>query len=186
MTNFARRLPSSLLLLLASLSAGCGGGGGSSGNSSTLSFVSWTGSANGVVVLDANGDDIRFRADTKQMYVGGLTILNARVSGFRVLVDGQDVGTVANVRSTQGNQITALVSLDGFYLDIYSVSGNTVAVEETSRRPAFAATLSGAESMLEADEDFFDFGLGDVYAAEPFWFLGWEPEQVELMADRGQ
>lgn len=96
------------------------------------------------------------------------------------------MGTVANVRSTQGNQITALVSLDGFYLDIYSVSSNTVAVEETSRRPAFASTLSGAESMLEADEDLFDFGLGDVYAAEPFWFFGWEPEQVELMADRGQ
>jgi hypothetical protein len=160
--------PLALVLVgsMALFAVGCDSGGGGTPGSGTLSFITWNGSSNGAIVLDADDDDIRFRADTRQMYVFGTTISNVRVDGFRFLIDGQQFGTVANIESVSGNQITGLVSNNGFFLDVEpNGSGTTTSV--SNLRPVFFATLEGARLVLHEGESLFEFGLGEFHAAEP-------------------
>lgn len=101
--------------------AGCGGGGGGGDLSATgPSYVSWTGNANGEVVVDANNEEFRIDAASRQVadrtgtLASGLTV----DANARILDAGTPVGQVQTVDGTGGSRIAAFRCSDGSAMDI--------------------------------------------------------------------
>jgi hypothetical protein len=102
--------------------ASCGGGGGGSG----LSFISWNGSANGSTVDGANGAQVQFRSDNRELYYQGVTYTNVTAdSQARILFNGNVVGTVTLGTSTTNKQIAELICNNGNLMGIVG-DNNTI------------------------------------------------------------
>jgi hypothetical protein len=117
-----------------------GGGTAGGGTSSTRSFVSWNGSANGEIVKDANNEDFAFYADTRCLYS---YIRQSETSNFCLSsnsASGNFAGramSVNSARSTTGTCITVLVdTATGNLLDIVTNSAGVQTVTVSSTRPA--------------------------------------------------
>lgn len=104
---------------------GCGGGGGDS--LTGPDYVTWNGSTNGDVVVDANNEEFRIDADTRQVVdrsgaqAGGLTVDGEA----RVLDGGVPVGSVQSVTGSGGTPIAAFRCNDGSAMDIAFYVDNT-------------------------------------------------------------
>jgi hypothetical protein len=104
------------IVVVSTFLACCGGGGGSD-----LSFISWHGSANGTNVFGANGVEVQFRSDNRQLYYQGATYTNVTVdSQARILFNGNVIGTVALGTSTANTQIAELICNNGNLMGIVS------------------------------------------------------------------
>ena len=113
----------------------------------SVHYYTWDDSANGEWVLDANGDKVRFEVDTGWMYFGKTAYTNAQVdtgnsSEFRL--DGILYGSVMLVKDTQGNNVAALVAIDGTYLDIQGSEDN-LKIENTDI-PFLAASAPSSDN----------------------------------------
>lgn len=113
-------------LAISTILIGCGGGGDSSVASSAISYISWTNSVNGESVIDASGDFVKFRSDSRNMVFGSTEYTNMTVSstGAKLVFNGNVVGTVLYIKSDSGSTITGLVCSDGTFMDIFGVQSN--------------------------------------------------------------
>ena len=126
--------------------------GGTTGGSTTdrePPFIVWTGSANGSWVSDANGDFVRFRADTGEMYFGSTTYSNIWVNGADLYFEGQLIGGIYYVVGNSGADITGLVGMNGHFLDIYGPE-NERYWQETGVTPVFTNSYVPESSLEEA------------------------------------
>ncbi len=116
-----------LTLALASAALAACGGGEDEGPLPDAEYVTWSNSANGVVIVDWNNERFAVLKDG-----GGLAhytddrVLNGMVvTGFSVRLNGVAIGTVTYATSTTGNQITDLSCLNGTEMDIvFASNGN--------------------------------------------------------------
>lgn len=120
-----------------STGGGAVGGGGSSGGSSR-GFYTWTGNANGEVVLDSTDERFRFYSDNGCIYSDNTRTeyTNFCLSGGSTVRFSGSTYTVTKVRSTTGSCIAGLLTSDGYFADIYTSSGRVEYITRGSRRPA--------------------------------------------------
>lgn len=112
-----------------------------------VTYIDWVDSANGTIVVDATNDAFEFEAHTGYLHFGNTTYTNVWVNHFGdFFVDGVLVGAVYYVKSIDNLTITALVSNDGFYIDIYGPESN-LAWSETTITPIFAAQGISSASL---------------------------------------
>jgi hypothetical protein len=108
------------------------------GNTATRSFITWTGSANGPVVLDATDERFRFYADSKCIFSDNTQkeYTNFCLSGnsSTVYFNGNTY-TVAKILSTTRQCIVGLVTSDGYFADIYTGSDKVETITTSSSRP---------------------------------------------------
>lgn len=116
-------------------SSGGSSSGGSSGGSSR-SFYTWTGNANGEVVLDATDESFRFYTDTGCIYSDNTRTeyTNFCLSGANVYFSGSTY-SVSRIRATNGSCIAGLLTSDGYYADIYTSAGRIQYIQKSSKRP---------------------------------------------------
>jgi hypothetical protein len=95
-------------------------------SSSGLSFINWTGSVNGEIVVDATNDEFKFTSPEGYLYFGSTTYTNFWVDGNDLYYNGDKIGDVTYIKSEQGNIITGLVSNSGFMIDIYGPEDNLI------------------------------------------------------------
>jgi hypothetical protein len=106
--------------LSAATTYGGGGGGGSSG------YITWTGSVNDIVVLDANGERFAFTADTRCLYsynTGGVTSNFCLYSGSAYGSFAGQYVQVLSVAAQGGGCLTGLADASGRKIDIYTSYG---------------------------------------------------------------
>jgi hypothetical protein len=110
----------SFSLSAATTYGGGGGGGGGTG------YITWTGSVNGVQVLDASGDWFAFTASTRCLYsynTGGVT---SNFCLYPNSADGSFAGQyvqVLSVSAVGGGCLAALADSSGRKIDIYTSNG---------------------------------------------------------------
>ena len=86
-------------------------------------YVTWSGSANGEFIVDNSGDLFRVRSDNGEVIdQSNARLLNTRVVGSTLSINGSAVASVTFVRSTTGQRIVGFVCGNGRYLEIYDVS----------------------------------------------------------------
>ena len=86
-------------------------------------YITWTGSANGEVIIDNSDDRFRVNADTLEVIdQSGARLLGTRVSGATLTINGSAVASVTYVQATNGARIVAFVCSNRRYLEIYDVS----------------------------------------------------------------
>jgi hypothetical protein len=126
MATVRRALTYTFLSVVTTFLASCSGGGGGGGGGSQPSFLSWNGSANGTIVFGANGVQVQFRADNRELFYLGNTYSNVTVdSQARIISSGVATGVVTLGTSTSGTQIAELVCNTGGLMGIVQ-NGNTV------------------------------------------------------------
>lgn len=111
-------------LALASLVA-CGGGDDEPLPDSA--YISWTGSANGVVILDWNNERFAVRVDNRAVafYDNDVVLTGLSVNGAsNVFSGGVHIGRVSYTTATTGATIVDFTCLDGSEMDI-TLSGGT-------------------------------------------------------------
>lgn len=116
-----------------------GGSGSTSQPSSGTTYVSWSGSANGVTVVDANNAQFEVRASDGAVVYGNSMVLDgAVVNGFSLSIGGTAAGSVSLVDGSGGSKIAAFVCPSGDLLS-FTISGNTY----TWKCPSAASASSG-------------------------------------------
>jgi hypothetical protein len=113
-------------------------GGGSTGGGSSRGFYTWTGSANGEVVLDSTDESFRFYSDNGCIYSNNTRTeyTNFCLSGGATVYFSGSSYSVSKVRSTTGSCIAGLLTSDGYFADIYTSAGTIQNITRGSRRPA--------------------------------------------------
>jgi hypothetical protein len=143
-----------IIALLFVLSCGGGGGGGGSDSSvsssnSGYTYITWSRSVNGTVVMDATNDNLRFEASTGYMIFGSTRYTNAYVNdSANFILNGKIVGGVYYVKSTNGNTITGLLDSYGYFLDIYGFESD-LTIKSSTVKPVLAKTISKIAPMEE-------------------------------------
>jgi hypothetical protein len=92
------------------------------------SYISWTGSANGVRILDWNNEAFAVRTDTGAVarYSDDLILTGLTVSNANVFWNGGLVGSVTYTTATTGARIVDFTCNDGREMDItVTGSGNS-------------------------------------------------------------
>jgi hypothetical protein len=119
-------------------STGGSTGGGSTGGGSSRGFYTWSGSANGEVVLDSTDESFRFYSDNGCIYSNNTRTeyTNFCLSGGATVYFSGSSYSVTKVRSTTGSCIAGLLTSDGYFADIYTSAGRIQYITRGSRRPA--------------------------------------------------
>jgi len=141
----------SLILLATLFLSACGGGSADSYDPYyTDAYIDWSGSVNGTLVIDATDDAFEFEITTGYLHFGNTTYTNAWVDLYGdFYIDGELVGAVYYVRSIDDEVITALISNDGYYIDIYGPESD-LAWEVTFISPIYALKgVTTPEKLLE-------------------------------------
>jgi hypothetical protein len=112
----------------------CGNGSGTGGGSATVtrSFINWTGSTNGAVVVDANNERFAFYSDTRCLYSYAKNQETTNFclgSGNSGSFAGQGV-VVLSIAATGGGCITGLADPSGFQLDIFTNASGIQTVQK--------------------------------------------------------
>ncbi|WP_322032635.1 hypothetical protein [Paraburkholderia sp. J76] len=119
-----------------------GGAGSTSQPSPGTTYISWSGSANGVTVVDANNAQFEVRASDGTVVFGNSTVLNgAVVNGSSLSIGGNAAGNVTLVDGSGGSKIAAFTCPSGDLL-AFSLSGSTY----SWKCPSAASTSSGSGS----------------------------------------
>lgn len=129
-----------LLVIPFLLLSACGGGSSDPYDDyySEPVYIYWSGSANGTLVIDATDDAFEFEAYTGYLHFGNTTYTNAWVDDFgNFYIDGFIVGAVYYVLSIDDEVITALISNNGYYIDIYGPESD-LAWTEAPTQPIYA------------------------------------------------
>jgi hypothetical protein len=112
-------------------------------------YINWAGSVNGTIVVDATGDEFEFEAFTGYLHFGNTTYTNAWVDDFgNFYVDGFLIGGVYYVESFYGEPITALISNNGYYIDIYGPESD-LAWTESWTLPVYAFNSTNTDQFQE-------------------------------------
>jgi hypothetical protein len=114
------------------------GGGNTNGGTGSRGFYTWTGSANGEVVLDSTDESFRFYSDNGCIYSNNTRTeyTNFCLSGGATVYFSGSSYSVTKVRSTTGSCIAGLLTSDGYFADIYTSAGRIQYITRGSRRPA--------------------------------------------------
>lgn len=114
-------------------------------------FVTWNGSSNGDLVLDADNEGFRVSASTRQVVDRSGTQLNGITvdSAANVLVRGSAVGSVSSATATDGSTIAVFRCSNGATMDI------TVAVNAWTFSCGSSGTQSGGEVNTGASSRSF-------------------------------
>lgn len=110
----------------------------SPGNVATRSFITWTGSANGLIVLDATDERFRFYADSKCIFSDNTQkeYNNFCLSGnSSTIYFNGNTYTVAKILSTTRQCIVGLITSDGYFADIYTGPNKVETITTSSSRP---------------------------------------------------
>lgn len=126
----------------ASDSTGAGNqAGGSTGGSSggqSRSFITWTGSANGEVVLDASNDPFKFNSATRCLYSVNRDMEYGNfclASGSASISFGGTTYSVTRLLSTSNTCIVGLTTADGYKADIVTDATRIDNIRATTDRP---------------------------------------------------
>jgi len=129
-----------LLILAAFLFSACGGDSEETYDYNDISYIDWTGSVNGTLVIDATDDVFEFEYNTGYLHFGNTTYTNAWVDiEGDFYIDSILVGAVYYILSIDNEVITALISNNGHYIDIYGPESNLAWTEATTT-PIYALT----------------------------------------------
>jgi hypothetical protein len=123
-TRTRRRVIAAFSVLALLNLAACGGDGDEPLPDSA--YVSWTGSANGVVILDWNNERFAVRADNGNVasYADDRVLTGLTVLGNSVFWNGTRIGDVTYTTATTGARIVDFTCLDGRDMDITVSSGS--------------------------------------------------------------
>lgn len=112
-------------------------GGGSTGGGNSRGYYTWTGSANGEVVLDSTDERFRFYSDTGCIYSDNTRTeyTNFCLSGGATIYFSGASYSVTKVRSTTGQCIAGLLTSDGWFADIFTSAGRIQYIQRGNRRP---------------------------------------------------
>lgn len=151
-----RRIKLILLFIPLLLVAACDGESEETAGSfdDEPTFIVWEGSVNGTIVVDATNDAFEFEFETGFLHFGNTTYTNAWVDhSGNFIVDGQIIGGVFYVRSIDNEIITALVSNNGHYIDIFGPESN-LSWAETNVLPIFAINAQTGGSNKQTGQPF--------------------------------
>lgn len=161
MFEIQKRIRSFLPVVLFSilLVTGCGGGGGGGGGEG-LTFVTWTDSANGQVILDSTQEPFRVEATNRHITftdANNFTTIytNTQVdSSARVFIGGTEVGRVTYVRADDGvSRIVAFYCPStGFVADIFGPASSPTYDCNTGFTPVLAALGATAIETTSAPD----------------------------------
>ncbi|AQV98502.1 hypothetical protein BJN34_32010 [Cupriavidus necator] len=129
------------------------GSGTTTKASGTQSFITWTGSVNGDVVLDASSDQFKVRTDGA-LLLQGTTVLNGamvQANGGALTINGDAVGAVKLQPGSSGGQVAVLVCTSGGRMDI-STNGATY----TYSCPTSSPSSGSGGSVPEVRSSFSD------------------------------
>ena len=90
------------------------------------SYITWTGSGNGVVVKDHDNDNFAVRSDTGAIvfYTDNRMLTGLTVVGNSIMNNGVLIGSVTYTTSVTGSRITDMTCLNGLDLDITMTSSS--------------------------------------------------------------
>ncbi len=112
-------------------------------------YIDWSGSVNGTLVVDATDDVFEFEVNTGYLHFGSTTYTNAWVDSYGdFYVDGELIGAVFYVKSIYNETITALISNNGYYIDIYGPESD-LAWEEAPTIPIYAFKEAAISKQVE-------------------------------------
>ncbi len=101
-------------------------------------YIDWAGSVNGTFVVDATDDIFEFEITTGYLHFGSTTYTNAWVDSYGdFYIDSVHIGAVYYVKSIYNETITALISNNGYYIDLYGPESN-LAWAEALTMPIYA------------------------------------------------
>lgn len=120
-----------------STGGGSTGGGNTGGGGASRGYYTWTGSANGEVVLDSTDERFRFYSDTGCIYSDNTRTeyTNFCLSGGATVYFSGSSYSVTKVRSTTGQCIAGLLTSDGWFADIFTSAGRIQYIQRGNRRP---------------------------------------------------
>ncbi len=112
-------------------------GGGNTGGGTSRGYYTWTGSANGEVVLDSTDERFRFYSDNGCIYSDNTRTeyTNFCLSGGATIYFSGSSYSVTKVRSTTGQCIAGLLTSDGWFADIFTSAGRIQYIQRGNRRP---------------------------------------------------
>ncbi len=124
-------------------------GGNSENEYNDVSYINWAGSVNGTLVVDATDDTFEFELYTGYLHFGNTTYTNAWVDDYGdFYIDYELIGSVYYIESIDNEIITALISNNGYYIDIYGPESD-LAWTETQTMPIYAlGEISTASNAL--------------------------------------
>lgn len=113
------------------------GGGNTGGGTGSRGFYTWSGSANGEVVLDSTDESFRFYSDTGCIYSNNTQTeyTNFCLGGGASVSFAGSTYSVTRVRSTTGACIAGLLTSDGWFADIFTSAGRIQYIQRGNRRP---------------------------------------------------
>ncbi len=111
-------------------------------------YIDWVGSINRTVVVDATDDAFEFEINTGYLHFGNTTYTNAWVDlDGDFYIDSELIGAVFYVRSIDNEIITALISNNGYYIDIYGPESD-LAWTEAPDVPIYALSDSTSNRQI--------------------------------------
>ena len=141
-----------LLVVPVLLLSACGGGHNDAHDYYyEETYIDWSGSVNGTIVVDATDDAFEFEINTGYLHFGNTTYTNAWVDHYGdFYVDGVRIGGVYYVLSSDHYTITALISNSGHYIDIYGPESD-LAWTEAPTTPIYAIKGIGTSERQFAE-----------------------------------
>ncbi|RAR59205.1 uncharacterized protein DUF4189 [Paraburkholderia unamae] len=136
-----------LLILSAVLVSACGSGGGGDAASTGPtgpSFINWSGSSNGSVVLAANNVQVQFLTDG-DLYYNNTEYSNVKLastSSATVDLNGTPFATVTNAAGSNGSTIAVLYCLGTTTLAQIVPTGTTIAIDCSGASTTGSGTTS--------------------------------------------
>jgi len=137
-----------LFIIPVLLLAGCGENQEDSYQDRDENYIVWAGSINGTVVVDATDDAFEFEINTGYLHFGNTTYTNAWVDlDGDFYIDSELIGAVFYVQSIDNEVITALISNNGYYIDIYGPETD-LAWAESPDIPVYALRDSTSNKQI--------------------------------------
>lgn len=173
-----------MMCCLALVLFGCGGGSeGEADNSNDVgasNFISWTGNANGTVVLDGKNNQFQFRASDGSLFDGTTYYNNVENSGSEVLLNGYVIGSITSTTSATGTTIAVLTCTNGSNM---IMSGGNISCSGDTNNNSGTGWVTGTYTVLaygtDSDPLVLDTNL-TAYVTTSSGSADWEGQYIKI------